>query len=652
MTGKDRVISNKGMAGQQTGPDTGEPRSKAHRPEQVSVLEQGWWKRLSDAVGPDETAKAWAPLMFAMTKEFETPAESCVVFILDAASGQLRMAAHWPENRLPGNALLVAGETAVEQGRGVVRGALPDESPTDAPEEGGLVSIITPLMVEGKVLGAVGMEMRPARQTAMVAAMRRLQWGAAWMRDVLRADVGRQEAARYTQAVNALHVVVGVAEREDFATSARAAATDLANRFQCDRVSIGFRRLGRSRISAISNSAQFGKRMNLVQMLCAAMDEAIDQRSVILFPAEEVGEIYAVHRHDILARGHGAAHILTVPLFAVDRYVGSIVFERPAGCPFSQEDAEVMEAVSTVLAPVLDEKRRNDRWLITKASEAAWNQLQRLLGPGRLARKTVAIALVALVAFFWFARTEYRVVADAVVEGEVQRAIVVAFDGFVAEAPVRAGDKVAKGDLLARFDDRDLTLERLRLVTLKDRQKFEFDRAVAERDRAETRIRQTQIAQAESQIGLIDEKLARTQLLAPFDGLVVAGDLSQSIGSAVARGDQLFTVAPLDAYRVTLFVDERRIADVKAGQTGSLLVTALPDEPYQMRVEKITPVAEYAEGVTTFRVEASLTGETKDLRPGMEGVAKVNVDERRLIAIWTEPIIDWFRVWLWRWVRV
>ena len=109
-------------------------------------------------------------------------------------------------------------------------------------------------------------------------------------------------------------------------------------------------------------------------------------------------------------------------------------------------------------------------------------------------------------------------------------------------------------------------------------------------------------------------------------------------------------MAPLKESRVTLKVDERRIADLAPGYTGDLLVTALPEQTFPVRVEKITPVAEYGDGATTFRVEASLITQTGELRPGMEGVAKIDIDRRRLISIWVEPVIDWFRVWSWRWI--
>ena len=110
----------------------------------------------------------------------------------------------------------------------------------------------------------------------------------------------------------------------------------------------------------------------------------------------------------------------------------------------------------------------------------------------------------------------------------------------------------------------------------------------------------TQIEESEAQIGLLDALIARARLSAPFGGVVVAGDLSRSIGGTVRRGDLLFQVAPLDAYRVVLSVDESQIADVRLGQRGSLLTTSLPTEPLALEIEQITPVAEAGEGRTVF----------------------------------------------------
>ena len=66
---------------------------------------------------------------------------------------------------------------------------------------------------------------------------------------------------------------------------------------------------------------------------------------------------------------------------------------------------------------------------------------------------------------------------------------------------------------------------------------------------------------------------------------------------------RMYTLPP-DAYRVILEVDERRIADVKTGQHGHMILSALPNDSFGFVVEKITPISTAEEGLNYFRVEA------------------------------------------------
>ena len=119
--------------------------------------------------------------------------------------------------------------------------------------------------------------------------------------------------------------------------------------------------------------------------------------------------------------------------------------------------------------------------------------------------------------------------------------------------------------------------------------------------------------------------------------------------SPVSRGEVLLNLAPLDAYRVVLQVDERSIADIESGQVGQLILKALPQDQFAFVVEKITPVSEAMEGRNRFRVEAKLTEGMELLRPGMEGSGKIMIDRRSLHWIWTHDIVEWFKMWLWYW---
>ncbi len=605
----------------------------------VSFLEQALWKRLGEAASLQEAAVAWLPLQCGMVG-------GAVGGVVVLPSGDtFAPAAYWPEGRGPAKGLAAAVERAIKERRGVVQGA---DAAADA--AGGSAAIAFPVLVDDTLAGVIGVEIGAGTQSDLRSAMRQLQWGAAWIRDHARKDTAHAKDHVLERTKVALDMVGASLEQEGFAASCQAVTTELAVQCDCSRVSVGFLKRGSCKVAAISHSAQFGKQMNLARLLGAAMDEAIDQRALVLFPQPESDTMLATAAHGTLSRKHDAGHIFTVPFFDKDRHVGAIVFERPVDRPFDQAAIDLLECVANVIGPILQEKRSNDRWIAVKLAESLVEQARRLLGPGYFLRKIVAVAAVAVVAFFWFAKTEYRVTADASIQGTVQRAIIAPYDGFIKDATVRAGDTVEEGQVMAQLDDRDMLLERLRYVTERQKLLFEYDRAVGDRKRAESRIVKAQIEQAEAHIRLIDEQLARATLTAPFAGIVVSGDLSQSFGAAVSRGNVLFEIAPLDSYRVILGVDESQIDEIRTGRTGSLLVSSLPHETFAFSVSKITPVAEPVDGRNTFRVEAQLNEQSPRLRPGMQGIGKIDIEQRRLIWIWSRAMMDWLRAFVWRWM--
>jgi multidrug resistance efflux pump len=158
-----------------------------------------------------------------------------------------------------------------------------------------------------------------------------------------------------------------------------------------------------------------------------------------------------------------------------------------------------------------------------------------------------------------------------------------------------------------------------------------------------------QMNQIIAETELVEQQLESIQLTAPFDGVVIEGDLSQALGSPVERGDTLFKIAPLDDYRIILKVDESEIAYIEVGQQGSLTLSSLSQQSMPIRVERITSVAKASDGANFFRVEASLPEANGILRPGMEGIGKINAGRERLIWIWTHEFIDWLSLWVWSW---
>lgn len=612
-----------------TGPGFGTVGAEAGR---VAFLNQALWRRLADAESPESFAAAWLALQCRIIDD----ATGGLVVLGPVEQGPFRPVAAIPEGETIPPRLLVTSERAIAERRGVVQ----------ASKDGAALAF--PLIIEGKLFGVAGLEIGRNGAEHVRQRMRELQWGAQSLEYALyRTHVASALDTR-TGLQRALELLASAVEEPHFETAAIALATELAERLGCERVALGFRSRGRIVVRALSHSAQFNKRMNLVRLIANAMDEAIDQVAIVLYPTPQDGEPQLDSAHRDLLGNTGATHILTVPFSSSERILGALLLERGDGRGFTAKDVETVEYVGAAVGPVLDEKRRNDRLLLFKITDSALMQAQRLFGPRYYGRKLAALGATAVIAFFAVATTTYRVTADAHLEGTVQRAVIAAFDGYVESEHVRAGDVVRAGDTLAQLDTRDLILEQARRIAEREELAAEHSRALANGDRAQVNILLQQMAQVGAQIDLLGQQVARATIQAPFDGIVVGGDLSQLVGAAVHRGDELFTIAPLDSYRVILRVDESEIANVAAGQSGTLRLASLPDDTLPIVVERLTPLAEARDGRTQFRVEAELTAVSDRLRPGMEGVGKIEIDERRVIWIWTRSLIDWLRLTVWR----
>lgn len=612
-------------------------KTKRKDAEQVSFLDQTLWKHLGEASTPKDIAKSWLPLQCRMIPEVSRG----VVVLGEPDTGPFTPAAYWPEGESVRPELMATAEAAMAERRGVVQGHMKTEPRQQD------CNVAFPFLIDDKLHGVVAIGLEGLPETQLRAIMRQLQWGAAWIELVLRRRQAEDDRTVSERTTAALDLVATALEETRFRAACESAVTELATRLDCDRVSIGFPHRGHMSVAALSHSANFGKRMNLIRAIGSAMDEAVDQMSIVHYPPSREGDNQVTRAHAELARAHGAASILTIPLTAGDLYLGALTFERPARREFDQATIELCECVASVIGLILDEKRRNDRLIFFKIAESILLQLEKFLGPSYLGRKMAAALVLALVAFFTYAKGEYRITSQATLEGLVQRSIVAPFDGYILSEQVRAEDTIRQGAALAALDDNDLAIERQRWVSRRQQHRKEFDRALAEGDRADINIINAQIQQAAAQVALLDEQISRAKLVAPFDGLVVSGDLSQSVGASVERGQVLFEITPLNSYRVILKVDESDISQIEVGQTGSLVMSSIPNEPFRLTIEMITPVAEAQEGLNYFRVEAKLNNISERLRPGMEGVGKIQVDRRRLIWIWTHKLIDWLRLMVW-----
>ena len=607
-------------------------------------LDPALWRQFLEAATPEAFYRGWLAIQARLLRGVV----GGVVVLGPPERGPFAPAATWPEAWTVPPALAETAERALRERRREVIA-----EPSAQPENGSSPKhflVAHPVHVAGRLHGVAAFEVHARAEREMPAVLRHLQWGMAWLEVLWLRREGRLDAATKDRLQTVLDLTATALSHEGCFEAATAFVTAAATSLKCDRVSLGFLQGERIRIRAVSHSADFAAQTNLIRAITAAMEEAVDQRSAVVYPAAPDDRAQVTRAHGELARQHGAGAICSVPLSAGTRVVGALTLERPSETPFDAPAVDVCEALAALAGPVLEIQRREDRWLIAKVGVWFRDLLGKIVGTRHIPLKLSLVTAAALIFFLARATGEYRVSATATLEPVVRRAAIAPFAGYVTEAPVRAGDLVHRDQVLVTLDDNDLRLQRMKWASQLDQLAKQYQQAQGQRKAAETIILAAQMDQARAEMALLDDELARSRVRSAIDGIIVTGDLSQSLRAPVERGQVLFEVAPLDAFRVVLQVDERSIADVQVGQSGTLVLSGFPGDELPFRVTRITPVSTAKEGRNYFRVEAQLRRTPDRLRPGMEGVGKISVDRRWLIWIWSHDIADWVRLTLWRWL--
>jgi len=562
------------------------------------------------------------------------------LILLQDLDGSYAPAAVWPGQTDLSHLGDVAQEALVKR-QGVVRRGAGKPTQFAYPLDGG-----------GRLFGAVVLELQTEADDALSQAMRMLHWGVGWLMDLHnRRQLGTQES-RLQRSSFLFDLALAALAETDSQKASMAVVNRLAQQFGCHQVQLGLEKGKTVQVHAVSHSATFDEKTNLVNLAAVAMNEAFDQRAAVVVPEPEEGAtlITAALRH--YGSQSGSAALCAVPLEAAERVVAVWLLERDT--PFTRDECEALETLALTMAPILELKLTAEENLLRHGRRSWQTLLRRTTDTSRPGIKLLVVLSAVLIVFLALYPADYRVAAKAVVEGAIQRVAVAPFQGYIRQAPARAGDIVQKGQVLAVLEDKDLRLERVRWESELEVAVRKEREAMAKADRVALRLASAQANQSRAQLDLTLEKLSRVEVVAPFDGVVVRGDLSQELGSPVEQGKVLFELAPLDAWRVILKVDERDIAQVRLGETGELVLTSLPGLAYPLTVKRVTPVSVAEDGRNYFRVEAALADNAEQgpvpMRPGMEGIAKIRAGERSLLWIWTHRFTDWLRLKAWEWM--
>lgn len=266
------------------------------------------------------------------------------------------------------------------------------------------------------------------------------------------------------------------------------------------------------------------------------------------------------------------------------------------------------------------------------------------------------------------ADVQVEVLEVGTVEPELKVDVKSALSGKVVALPVREGDVVKKGQLIAAIEP-DVNQAQTLASVRRGVNQAEIDFTDAERDyraktdlfragllseelhrTAETRFRATQetleAARERSKIvessgvPMTTNPNQQINITAPMDGVVIkrAVELGEAVTGAGSfnAGSVIVTVADLGTMLVKAGVNEVDIGKVSLSAPVVVTLDAYPKVRFPGKVKRIAPAARIADQIKVFDVEIALDSQGKELRTGM--TANVSIKGEKATNVLSVPI--------------
>lgn len=221
-------------------------------------------------------------------------------------------------------------------------------------------------------------------------------------------------------------------------------------------------------------------------------------------------------------------------------------------------------------------------------------------------------------------------------------------NGRIAELPVDIGDKISKDALLCRLDDKDLQIERSQRVTEIDGAQLQLQKArrnfarsqqlfadrlvsqeLFEDTKTEHDLATNALERAQSALRMVEDRLSKTKILAPFDCTVLTRPVStgQAVSGSAGfnSGTEVMTVANLNDMIINVHVNQADVTRLTTGQIVDISVESVPGLAMKGTVERIAPQATIKNSIKGFAARILIKNIDPRVRPGMTSNIKIPV---------------------------
>ena len=444
-----------------------------------------------------------------------------------------------------------------------------------------------------------------------------------------------------------LQMTARISRFSDTREFAFAFVNSVATRFDCEQVALGIIRSEQLVVLAVSGTDTFKPSSPGVIDIQQSMEEARDSVQTIVFQPE--GQTAKQKTMPIHTRWGTCCQnaVCSIPLMAGARCVAVLTLRRHRRLGFTDVNVEEIEKLVKPFGAAIDLSMRGDRTFKSHFCEAAAVKVAQIRHPntqtGRIVRGA-SIAAAVILLFGWF---PYRPLIPCVLVPGNSTQSIAAFDMQLSEVKVRSGDRVSRGQVLAKFDTRQLELQRAGLTSQREQAEVDVRKALVKSDAASASLAKANSQVFATQLAAVEKKISQCTITAPEDGMVMDAELNRKVGQVFAQGSPILSFAPLDTWQLELRIPEHQARYFRKSQTGCFAPTANPGRKLNYTISNVSGSAELIDGKNVFVATAQVDGDADFFRQGMEGIARTHTGWRPIPWILLHRFFEYGRAAFW-----
>ncbi|MBI9017043.1 MAG: HlyD family efflux transporter periplasmic adaptor subunit [Phycisphaerae bacterium] len=426
-----------------------------------------------------------------------------------------------------------------------------------------------------------------------------------------------------------------------------AMVNNLCNRTGCDQMSLSSVSNNKVSMVAVSGHDNVSKSSLEIACIIGAMSEAVDMRKTLCYQHDKQNQQldYRLHRKWHEFAGQGC--VASIPLITDGQVNVVISLKRLAHNPFTDKELAEIQKMTETYALAFPLIQKANRSLVNHLSESLRNSVAKTFKPGYWAHKAMLLASLLAITWFIFGTMQYSITVPAKIKPASIRHISAAHNAMLIESNIVEGDIVNKGDILCRFDNQQLQLENNNLHAQLEIANIDISYYTSQADDISLQQSKAKAQLLKAQIEIINNKIAQTVVRAPFDGVIIQGDLRKQIGQTMDIGQPLFQIASDQGWAVELMIPENSITNIRAGLNGILAINARPDIVSELAIQQVAPGATIDQEKNIYICQANIDMDQQWVKSGMEGTAKIQIGPRKPWWIFTHKIIDYIHLNLW-----